>query len=435
MANPNDILGMNARERLYRTLNKSQGKKYANSKLELKRLMESNTIPTPKLYARFASMDEVYDFNFSEISTSFVVKPIGGNGGKGILVIRRKGEAKPYWVDYEGKSIKSDDVVLHIHDILDGLYSTYGTSHEAFVEERIHIHPRFRRMVFKGTPDVRVIVFNKVPVMAMLRLPTRESEGRANLHQGAIGVGIDIATGITLRGIKNNQIVKRVPDSTKKLNGVKIPSWTKTLETAVRVSELTGLAFCGVDLFIDETRGPMVVEVNANPVLSIQIANGAGLRRRLDRVEGLTIRDLDHGVRVGKALFGERFADKVVAEDGLEIIENFPMIKIRSKDGEWFEYKAKVDTGAHRTSIDRGIAKSLGLLKKRQILWYGDFTSALGVQKRPVIEAIMKIKSKKISTAVSVADRSKSLVKILIGRKDLDGFLVKPMPIKEKYAA
>ena len=80
MANPNDILGMNARERLYRTLNKSQGKKYANSKLELKRLMESNTIPTPKLYARFASMDEVYDFNFSEISTSFVVKPIGGNG-------------------------------------------------------------------------------------------------------------------------------------------------------------------------------------------------------------------------------------------------------------------------------------------------------------------------------------------------------------------
>jgi len=43
-----------------------------------------------------------------------------------------------------------------------------------------------------GLPDIRVIAYNMVPVMAMMRIPTKESGGKANIHGGACAVGIDI---------------------------------------------------------------------------------------------------------------------------------------------------------------------------------------------------------------------------------------------------
>jgi len=36
-----------------------------------------------------------------------------------------------------------------------------------------------------GLPDIRIICFNMVPVIAMLRIPTELSDGKANLHSGA----------------------------------------------------------------------------------------------------------------------------------------------------------------------------------------------------------------------------------------------------------
>lgn len=57
----------------------------------------------------------------------------------------------------------------------------------------------------------------------MLRLPTRQSGGKANLHQGAIGVGVDLATGLTLRGTwLNNIIAKSTPDTTNAVDGVQL---------------------------------------------------------------------------------------------------------------------------------------------------------------------------------------------------------------------
>jgi len=38
--------------------------------------------------------------------------------------------------------------------------------------------------------------------MAMLRLPTKESGGKANLQQGAIGLGIDMASGVTTSAVQ-----------------------------------------------------------------------------------------------------------------------------------------------------------------------------------------------------------------------------------------
>jgi alpha-L-glutamate ligase-like protein len=119
------------------------------------------------------------------------------------------------------------------------------------------------------------------PVMAMLRAATKESDGRANLHQGAIGIGIDLATGLTVRAVHHGSMITHHPDLKSPLIGVQIPYWDKILEIAVTCHEMTELGYLGVDLMVDETKGPLMIEVNARPGLAIQMANGVGLMKRL----------------------------------------------------------------------------------------------------------------------------------------------------------
>jgi len=432
MAQSQDILGMNARQQVYTRMNSKRARSYAFSKLAAKKLLAKNGVQVPELFAKFKENEQVREFNFSQIEASFVIKPAGGNAGKGIMIVKRKVKnEEDKWVDINGQILTSGDLKLHVSDILEGQYSTYGTQHIAFVEERVVVHPKLKRYVKRGTPDVRVVVFNRVPVMAMLRLPTEESEGRANLHQGAIGVGIDIASGVTLAGIYKNKKMRYLPGTKRKLNGIRIPKWTSLLKTAVSAAEVAGLTYCGVDLFLHRDKGPMVVELNANPGLSIQMANDSGLRRRLERVVGLKIRNIDHGVRVGRALFAEWFADKVKAEDGLTVIDTFEVVKLRSSNKKWIDVEAKVDTGAFRTAVDRDLAASLGLLGEDNVLWEGRFRHSYGREKRPVVEVVLKIKDKKLKTAASIANRSKMKAKVLIGRRDLRGFLVNPQLKRE----
>src|SRR5690606_30280363 len=173
------ILGMNARNQYYGSLNKSKAKRRANSKLLSKKILAAADVPVPKLYATISSQDDLKHFSFKDIDTSFVIKPSGGSGGKGILSVRKKIQDTGSWLSWDGEPLSEQDLELHIGDILEGQYSTFGTKHKAFIEERVPQHPSFKKYVYKGTPDIRVLVFNSVPVMAMLRLPTKESEGRA----------------------------------------------------------------------------------------------------------------------------------------------------------------------------------------------------------------------------------------------------------------
>jgi len=130
-------------------------------------------------------------------------------------------------------------------------------------------------------PDIRVIVFRGFPIMAMVRLPTRGSRGKANLHQGAVGAGIDLATGITLDGVITTEVVTHHPDTTNAIAGLQVPEWDTILDIAARCYELTGLGYIGVDVVLDRDLGPLVLELNARPGLAIQIANRQGLLRRL----------------------------------------------------------------------------------------------------------------------------------------------------------
>jgi alpha-L-glutamate ligase-like protein len=138
---------------------------------------------------------------------------------------------------------------------------------------------------YQGVPDIRIIVFLGVPVMGMIRLPTRMSDGKANLHQGAVGAGIDLATGTTLTGVWENEIITEHPDTGNSLTGLEIPGWHTLLELAARCYELIGLGYQGVDIVLDKNKGPLILELNARPGLNIQIANRAGLLPRLKQVE------------------------------------------------------------------------------------------------------------------------------------------------------
>lgn len=430
MVKPQDVLGMNARNALFGKKNTKRARRFADSKLVGKQLLSKADIPVPAVLAVFKRVEEVNNFAWENLPPSFVVKPEDSNAGKGVWVIRRRGHWAGEWWLADGSKITISGLRLHVLDILEGKYSPYETFGKAFVEERIPLVANFRRYAYKGTPDIRVVVFNKVPVMAMLRLPTKESGGKANLHQGAIGLGIDIATGVTTYGVHKGKLIKRLPRKKsrveRKVNGLRIPKWNLVLKTAVACQEVSKLAFVGVDLVLHPVKGVMVLELNKNPGLAIQLCNKAGLRRRLERVKDLEVRDAEHGVRIGKALFASRFASKVKTGDEKIIIENIEEIKLRLSKKDRHAVLAKIDTGAYRSSIDRQLAQDLKLLQKKNILWVGGFTSGLGREKRPVIQLSFFLKGRKVNTAVSVSNRSKLKAKFLIGRRDLDGFLVRP---------
>ena len=449
------FLTKNERNKVYLRKNTAEGRAIADNKYKTKKSLAKSGIEVPKLIARFKNREEVENFEWNKLEGNFVIKPVSGYGGEGILIIRKKNNPSKYPFDkgdlrflmMNGKIISLEEIKLHCLEILGGKYSLHGTADGIIVEERIKIHPLFLALTKSGTPDIRVIVYNRVPVMAMLRIPTEKSGGKANLQQGAYGLGIDLASGITTFGIEGKGVeIRKIYDFGKKkmikVNGIKIPFWKEVLETAVKCQgAIPGLGFVGVDVVIDKEDGPKILEVNARSGLSIQLCNKAGLKSRIQKIDDITVRSDEHGIALAKYLFGEKFSDKVSEKEKDKTIQPLEIIKLKIPKGfkpelqkspiikqgkhRVVEVRAKVDTGAFRSSIDRSLAEKLGLLSAEKILYFRHYKSSLGKHKnRPVIGVSFWLKGKKVMTAVNVADREKLRTKFLLGRKDLEGFLV-----------
>jgi len=428
-----DILGMNARNHLYQSrYNKGKAKKIARSKLLTKKLLKKAKLGVPKLYRIFRTEKAVENYDFSRLPESFVIKPSQGLGGEGIVVVEKGGTFAGEWVTVDEQTMTAADLRLHIKDILSGKYSMLGLPDRTFIEERIRIHPRFEPICHQGTPDIGVLVFNRVPVMAFLRLPTKESHGKANMFQGAIACGIDMATGVTTKAIKHTHEVKFFPGSRRRLRGVKIPRWDRVLQLAVEAAKVVGLGYCRVDVALQPNKTKsgklkskvVVWEVNSQPGLKIQLANEAGLRRRLERVEGLKVKTTRQGVEIGKQLFAARDELESI-QGGVVHVGVFEEIEVEDLMGERREIKAKIDTGAFRSSIDEGLAKELGLLDPENILWNAKYRSALGLEERKVIGITLWLKGRKVKTSASVSDRSKLKRPMIIGRRDLLSFALR----------
>lgn len=421
MAVSRDILGMNARNFLYiRKYNSNEAKKIADDKLVAKNVLIQNGIKTPNLFTIFYDRDSIKNYDWKDLpARGFVIKPARGFAGAGILPIRKWENEIATTASGETYTIKQ--LESHILDILEGAYSLKFLPDNAFIEERLHPHPFFKKLTGVGIPDMRVIVFNKIPVMAMIRLSTQESHGKANLHQGAIGFGIDIRTGITTHAILYDQQISHIPNTKIKTRGIKIPHWEEILLLSSRTQVMSGLGYAGIDIVFDGQQGPMVLELNARPGLSIQNANKASLRSRLERVENIVVNTPERGVEIAKNLFAEGFSEKVsITPKILSIIQEVTFYR----NGEPITIKAKLDTGAFRTSIDKKFAELLDLTILNEKVFV---KSASGESFRPTAKASFLLGGKKINTVVSIGDRSNLKYPVIIGHRDMKDFLIKPV--------
>jgi len=433
MVRVKDVLGMNARNILFlKRYNQSRGKRIANHKLLTKSSLQKAKLPIPKLYRVFRKFEEIEKFDFiKKLPSSFVIKPDNSLGGEGILVIKERGKYAGEWITTTGEKKTIEDFKLLIKDIIQGRFSMKNKPDIAFVEERIRVHPAFKKISWGGTPDIGVLVFNRVPVMAYLRLPTKESGGRANMFQGAVACGIDMATGITTYAVKWTKPIKFFPGTRRKLKGIKIPEWENILKLAIDCQiTVPYLGFMRADIVLQPSLKKKnktflkVLELNAQPGLKIQLANKTGLKKRLERVEGLKVKTPEKGIKIARALFAEPQLRDVVV--GKKTIGVFETVKVRTFMGQEIPVQAKVDTGAFRTSIDEDLARKIELLHPENILLEKFYRSSLGREKRPLVELVFWLKGKKIKTVANVSNRSKLKRPMIIGRRDLQGFLIEP---------
>jgi alpha-L-glutamate ligase-like protein len=307
------ILGMNRRNfDFVQCWNPRSAYPEVDDKVRTKQLAATAGVPTPELYGVISALHELRELpDLLGDRESFVVKPARGAQGNGILVVVDRGEVG--WLRANGVRVEIEDVRFRVAEILSGLFSLGGQSDRAIIEECLTVHPMLRPISYGGVPDLRVILYRGIAAMAMLRLPTRASDGRANLHQGAVGVGIDLATGRTTRAVLRGHPVDKHPDTGHDLIDLPMPHFEELLECATRLGMVSRLGYIGVDLVIDERRGPVVLELNARPGLTIQVANGRGLAPILEAIDRsweplsdpakrvMRARELARGVRAGEA--------------------------------------------------------------------------------------------------------------------------------------
>lgn len=419
------VLSLNARALEYTThANIRSAIRLANDKLATKRLLQKAGIPTPRLFAVMDSRSELKRFRWTKLPSSFVIKPNSSSGGGGIIVIfgrNRKGN----WIKADKTEVFIPELHSHVLDILDGNFSRSNIPDRAFIEQRVRNHADLKPYSVKGLPDIRVLVYNSIPVMAMLRLATEESAGRANLHAGGIGVGIDIARGITTTALYRGRLVETLPTKPLKLSGISVPYWNDILLTAVRAAQAVGLHFAGVDIAVDREDGPLVLEINARPGLAIQLANMTPVRPRLRRVEGLRVQRPEKAVRLARELFGADSDEEIADISGRTVLGLEELVTVFDSNSEPHQLIAKIDTGAYRTTIDETLAKQYGLHKI--IVDEKSVRSALGRDTRSIVELTMKIRHQTAKTNVFLTDRSHLNYDMIIGRRDLKGFLVDPL--------
>lgn len=257
-----------------------------DNKLKTKLAVSEYGVKTPKLLQVVRQQHEISHFReMAEDLAGFAIKPAKGSGGKGITVIT--GRDGDEFIKASSARISVAMLERHLTNILAGLYSLAGTPDVAIVENLVQSSPALAKYSFQGVPDIRIVVFQGYPVMAMLRLATTASDGKANLHQGAVGVGLDIGSGQSLNAVQFNRPITLHPDTGLALENIRIEDWENMLEMAARCYEATGLGYMGVDLVVDANEGPLLLELNARPGLAIQMANGCGLLPRLNAIESL----------------------------------------------------------------------------------------------------------------------------------------------------
>jgi len=403
------ILGINARNLLYvRPFNKKKAVRMADDKLKSKHFLSARDIPVPRLFAVIRNQEELEKFDFSSLPPSFVVKPNMGFGGEGIIPFVGRKDGK--FEKSSGTMMEVEELKEHIGDILEGRFSLSGVTDVAFFEQRIVCDDALAAFSYKGLPDIRIVVHNLIPVMAMLRLPTKESDGKANIHQGALGVGIDIAKGTATHIVQKGKIIDEVPE-VGEIRGLKIPYWDEMLHISSKVQLIANLGYLAVDLVLDKNTGPVLLEINARAGLAVQIANLAPLRKRLERIQGVKVTTPEKGVRIAQDMFGNKVEKEVKKVTGKEVIGSHEKLTIFGAGGSRIVW-ASINPLLERSIIDRELVSALGIDPPEET------TDSVKIK--------FNLAETRIQTLARVEDLSGKSFDLVLGRRDLSHFLIDP---------
>jgi alpha-L-glutamate ligase-like protein len=303
-----EALGLNRRNQEFMLrLNPPRLVGLVDHKVQTKEVLARHGLPVPETFGRYVRQREL-ELLAREVErrSEFALKPARGAGGEGVVVIA--GRHQDRLVKASGAQLRVGDLVAHAADIIAGAFSLSQSRDEAVLEHRLAPEAVLARYSPGGIPDVRVVVFRGVPVMAMLRLPTHASDGRANLHVGGVGVGLDLPSGRAVHAIRRDRGILLHPDTQQPLSAIQVPCWDDILLLAARSYDAIPLGYFGIDIVIDVRLGPVILELNARPGLSIQLANHRGLRRALDELSQRTVEKLAASERVAVGLKSAREA-------------------------------------------------------------------------------------------------------------------------------
>lgn len=402
-----NVLGVNGLDLLYADPTNTQSISFLpNDKLATKQILKDADIPVPETYAIIQTHREASAIDWETLPESFVLKPNLGLMGGGILVVFGRSRNRQ-WVRGSG-NVTEKQLHAHVNDILDGNFSHGNVPDTAFVEQRIQLTKELKSYaVGGGIPDIRVYMANYIPVMAMLRLPSPESKGLANIHAGGIGLGVDLATGITTSAVHHGQRVTRYPGTRQLLTGIVIPNFQNALLLACKAGHAMQMGWTGVDIALDREHGQLVLEVNGYPGLDIQLANLATLRDRIRRVEELPPCNPEHAVEIATSLFSRPSRPKTTRRT----IGALETVVVFEANGTPHQHRARIDTGIYRSVIDDTLVGTYGL------------THNENNQRVPIT---IELGGKKIQTEMNTATREKSLPELLIGRRDVKEFLIDP---------
>lgn len=270
-----DFLGINQRNVGYVfPSNPRRFYKLADDKVLAKSILEKNDIACAATYAVIEKIGEIPEtWNRMQDHDKIAIKPANGSGGDGILILVKNEMGD--WLK-SGQVMLEEEIHLFMANIIMGLYSL-GTSDRVLIEECIMPHSCFHSIYPAGVADVRIILYKEELALGMLRVPTDCSDGKANLHQGGMGIGIDLESGMMKQGYTESNYYESHPDSGSQISGVKIPFWDEILELSLQAAKNFPLKYLGVDIVIDAVKGPLIMEVNVRPGLGIQMVNRQGL--------------------------------------------------------------------------------------------------------------------------------------------------------------
>ncbi|MDC0506180.1 hypothetical protein OAN96_01145, partial [Candidatus Gracilibacteria bacterium] len=408
------ILGQNARNLDYiKGYNTKFARKLADSKLKTKDFLQSKRVAVPKTLAVLKGHDEIKLDEVAKWEPPFVIKPNNGYGGKGIIVIDGV-DSTGNFVSNIGDVYSPAKIVSHLSYIVDGFFSLSGLRDKAMIEKKIVLDEEIELLGKYGLPDIRIICFNNVPIMAMIRIPTEKSEGKANLHLGACAAGIDIGTGKLTYITQNSKIIKAVP-GIGDVRGIKVPKWAKILTLAVKVQYVTGIGYLGCDIVLDRQDGPLLLEMNVRAGLEVQVANMSPLKQRLDRVEGVNINSPEKGVRLGRDLFSGDIEEKIKNISGKNVLGAREYVSLQYNEKS-FKYIAEIQISQSVSYLDTDFA-----------------IDVLKLSSEELESGKVRLKGVLLGEGKNIKFKIKQLedAKIILGNNCLKGFLIDPFKYRK----